>query len=382
LDINEIEKRIELSLAQTKAATPRARIGEGFSSDLEVPAKYKLDRKGRSPKDILVKIKNKLKSLPVLGAMFQWFITLARIHVRIKQLYDLSEESNLIATRQGNQIWSILKRLDKDEFDIRHHRNLLQTEIAELKSKATKQGSVPSTSSAKLQKIAEDNNEVMSSQYADLYVAFEEHFRNNAADLNETYKAYKSKIEDLSAQMRNKPCLDIGCGKGFWLQYLKKLGFQHLYGVDSNYAMVKAATAQGFKVSQADAINYLAEQPSDAFAIVSAFHVVEHLPLEALIKLIDESFRIVAPGGFVLFETPNPENLVVGACNFYADLSHRNPIPPQTLDFIMLRRGFKRTSIIRKSFPELPVSSSDPAVSYILDWFAKGQDYAVIGYKS
>ena len=50
-------------------------------------------------------------------------------------------------------------------------------------------------------------------------------------------------------------------------------------------------------------------------------------------RLIEHARRVVQPGGVVLFETPNPENLVVGACNFYVDPTHRNPMPPALMAF-------------------------------------------------
>src|SRR5438552_2541276 len=64
---------------------------------------------------------------------------------------------------------------------------------------------------------------------------------------------------------------------------------------------------------------------------VSAIHLLEHLPFQDVVKLSDETVRVLRPGGVATFETPNPENLVVGACSFYLDPTHRNPIHTQTL---------------------------------------------------
>ncbi|MGT2491386.1 hypothetical protein ACU4GD_14795 [Cupriavidus basilensis] len=38
--------------------------------------------------------------------------------------------------------------------------------------------------------------------------------------------------------------------------------------------------------------------------------------------------RALAPGGSILIETLNPENLLVGSHTFYHDFSHRNPVTP------------------------------------------------------
>jgi O-antigen chain-terminating methyltransferase len=39
------------------------------------------------------------------------------------------------------------------------------------------------------------------------------------------------------------------------------------------------------------------------------------------------------PGGLLILETPNPENLVVGACTFWYDPTHIRPLPPAMMRF-------------------------------------------------
>jgi hypothetical protein len=51
---------------------------------------------------------------------------------------------------------------------------------------------------------------------------------------------------------------------------------------------------------------------------------------------------VLQPGGLLIMETPNPENLVVGANTFYLDPSHERPIPPPLLAFAAEHAGFAR----------------------------------------
>jgi O-antigen chain-terminating methyltransferase len=46
------------------------------------------------------------------------------------------------------------------------------------------------------------------------------------------------------------------------------------------------------------------------------------------------------PGGLLILETPNPENLVVGACTFWYDPTHIRPLPPAMLRFYVESAGF------------------------------------------
>jgi O-antigen chain-terminating methyltransferase len=139
--------------------------------------------------------------------------------------------------------------------------------------------------------------------------------------------------------------------------------------------------ALGIEVVEGDGIEYLTAAAGDSVGAVTAFHVVEHLEINALLALIRESYRVVRPGGIVVFETPNPENLVVGSCSFYNDPTHRRPIPPPTLAFYLRHAGFSNvtvTSLAPLNLVQEPVSD---ALKPIVDRFNMGQDYAAIGYK-
>src|SRR5439155_1235088 len=80
---------------------------------------------------------------------------------------------------------------------------------------------------------------------------------------------------------------------------------------------------------------------------VTCFHVVEHLPFADVIHLLSEMMRVLRPAGLAIIETPNPENLRVGACDFYLDPTHRNPVPPAMLEYVVRSRGFADVEVIR-----------------------------------
>src|SRR5208283_5128362 len=135
------------------------------------------------------------------------------------------------------------------------------------------------------------------------------------------------------------------------------------------------------------AFAHLAEVPAGSIAAITALHLVEHISINDLIALLDLSFRALMPGGLLILETPNPENLVVGITEFYMDPTHRNPIPPPLLAFLTGSRGFTDTSIRRLRRGTLdPASESalatlDPALAPIIallqEHLLAGEDYAV-----
>lgn len=215
------------------------------------------------------------------------------------------------------------------------------------------------------------------------YVSFEDQFRGTREDIKGRVAVYLPLVQAAKAGLPDRPILDLGCGRGEWLELLKDHGLVGR-GVDANRVMVAQCEELGLDVRQGDASEALKSLPSRSLGAVTGFHIVEHLPFRTLVALFDEALRVLKPGGFILFETPNPENILVGACNFYFDPTHRNPLPPEPLRFVADARGFVRTEIIRLHPPEWARTpeSLDSAPPVIAKAFAAAQDYSIIAYRA
>ena len=139
---------------------------------------------------------------------------------------------------------------------------------------------------------------------------------------------------------------DFGCGRGEWLEMLRELGFQ-TKGIDIDQGMLNSAQQKGLDVQLGDASAFLKQLPDQSVAVLSAFHVLEHLSFDKIIEFFQQSQRILIPGGVLIAETPNPENLFVITSNFYLDHTHIRPIP--ILQMINLARyfGYQKYSVIR-----------------------------------
>ena len=219
------------------------------------------------------------------------------------------------------------------------------------------------------------------------YLSFEENFRGSPAEIKERLKIYLPLVEEArtnaqGAQPPQPPLLDIGCGRGEWLELLREANIPAT-GVDSNRALVGEGRARGLSIIESDLMAYLRGLADSSLCALTGFHIVEHLPLETLLRLLDESVRVVAPGGMVIFETPNPENVLVGSCNFYFDPTHRNPLPAPVMQFLLESRGFQRVEIIRlnPSAAE-PVAGDTDLVRRFNQYFYGPMDYAVVGWKA
>jgi len=216
-----------------------------------------------------------------------------------------------------------------------------------------------------------------------LYFSLEDRFRGTREDIKDRLRVYLPYVKEVLQKLDGGLVLDIGCGRGEWLELLKDEGIEAL-GVDINRVMIDQCQELGLKVIEGDALDYLRGQKNNTFSIITGFHIVEHLPLKKMLAIFDECLRTLKPGGMVIFETPNPENILVGACYFYIDPTHKNPIPPETLKFLIEERGFVKGDIKRlHERKHLQYQSKyNENVNEILYRINMEQDYAIIAYKA
>jgi O-antigen chain-terminating methyltransferase len=211
------------------------------------------------------------------------------------------------------------------------------------------------------------------------YRAFEERFRGSRALIKSRLQIYLPFVEPLLTHYPAGQAIDLGCGRGEWLELLREHGVS-AHGVDLDAGMLGACEELGLSVERGDAIEALKRLPDASRIVVSGFHVAEHLPFAVLQELVEEAFRVLAPGGLLILETPNAENIVVGASMFYQDPSHVHPLPSVLLQFLPEYYGFVKSKILRlQEAPDLHLQNR----AAVLDVLAGvSPDYAVVAQKN
>ena len=211
------------------------------------------------------------------------------------------------------------------------------------------------------------------------YRDFEDKYRGSRALIKERLRAYTLFLMPLLELYPAGLAVDLGCGRGEWLELLAELGFTP-YGVDIDDGMLAACRALGLSVDNKDIIAALRDFPDNSQAIVSAFHVVEHIPFETLLTLVKEAMRVLKPAGLLILETPNPENVAVGTANFYIDPTHQRPLPAPLLSFLPEYVGFYRTKVARLQEAKALHTKDDISLNDVL--FGVSPDFSVIAQKS
>ena len=211
----------------------------------------------------------------------------------------------------------------------------------------------------------------------DFYRSFEDKFRGSRELIKSRLQVYLPFVQPLLRFYPSANAVDLGCGRGEWLELLAENGFEAL-GVDLDDAMLSACRERGLCVQTGDALVFLRALPDQSQAIVSGFHIAEHLPFKTLQALVQDALRVLVPGGLLILETPNPENLVTGTSVFYLDPTHLRPLPPQLLAFLPEYAGFKRSRVLRlQESPDL----SKGSISLLNVLNGVSPDYAVVAQK-
>lgn len=214
------------------------------------------------------------------------------------------------------------------------------------------------------------------------YASFDEQFRGSRAEIGERLKVYLPLIRKNRIGSAELPILDVGCGRGEWLELLKQEDLRAV-GVDSNRIHVGQCLERGLDVAESDLMEYIGGLPDASLGAVTGFHIVEHLSIETLLEFLGEAVRVIKSGGVVIFETPNPQNVLVGSCNFYFDPTHRHPLPSQVMRFLVESRGFVQVEILKLNpSDETPVEGDSELASRFNRYFYGPMDYAVVGWKT
>jgi 2-polyprenyl-3-methyl-5-hydroxy-6-metoxy-1,4-benzoquinol methylase len=288
-------------------------------------------------------------------------------------------ERALLAAQMDSLRSQALPRLEREVLRLKPQQVAQERRISLLLEEARKRWPEP-FDAAQMQRLGEEERHNMDA----FYVALEDEFRGSRDDIKDRLSDYLPKLAEAGIGSPAMPILDVGCGRGEWLELLRERDWQ-VSGVDLNRVLVAICQERGLPVIEADAIDYLRGLPEASLGAVTAFHLIEHLPLPRLLDFLDATVRALKPGGMAIFETPNPNNMFVSSRYFYLDPTHRHPIPPLLGQFLAEARGLRRVEILElHPWPEahhVDTRTGGEVASRFNECFYGPQDYAIIGRK-
>jgi SAM-dependent methyltransferase len=132
--------------------------------------------------------------------------------------------------------------------------------------------------------------------------------------------------------------LDIGCGRGVFLDLLRERGIGG-EGVDLMPDAVARCRAKGHPAELGEAVEFLGDK-FERYDGILCSHVIEHLEFEPATLLLARCFRALTAGGRLVIVTPNPRDLSIIGEVFWLDPTHRRPYPAVLIESMLASTGF------------------------------------------
>ena len=186
-----------------------------------------------------------------------------------------------------------------------------------------------------LKRLKEIKEQLSPYQYSD----FEQRFRGDENQVKEKLKKY------LPVFSHTDHIVDIGCGRGEFLDLLREQG-KEAEGIDISLSMLRIAEEKGLKCRKSDALEFLKEKEEASVGGIFSAQVIEHLDPDYLREMVLESFRVLKKNSPILLETVNPLSLFALSNIYFLDVTHRKPLHPEYMRYLLENSGFTDVNII------------------------------------
>jgi len=134
--------------------------------------------------------------------------------------------------------------------------------------------------------------------------------------------------------------LELGCGRGLFLEFLNDAGYKNVFGIDVSKEQIDIAKEQKLNAEEIGVLEYL-KSNKEQFDLIFAIDLIEHFHKYELIDLFEGIYNKLENGGAFVFHTPN--GLGINAKKIiYGDLTHLSIFTPNSATQILKLVGFNQ----------------------------------------
>jgi cyclopropane fatty-acyl-phospholipid synthase-like methyltransferase len=182
----------------------------------------------------------------------------------------------------------------------------------------------------------------------ELYDKYQESFQRVNSPTREAFELaahfYSAQYQQFLPADKNARILDVGCGMGHFLYFLKKEGYTNYRGIDISPTQVQFARDNVTeRASLADAFDYL--NTNDTFDVIVANDIIEHIPRDKTLHFLGLIYDSLEPNGLLLAKTLNMSN-PFGLQTRYLDFTHEEGFTEYSLRQVLSISGFHDIQIM------------------------------------
>ncbi len=245
-----------------------------------------------------------------------------------------------ITNRELNKRLLPLENL-KENFEILFNENAVLRQRLE-QSITGAQTTVKTSEKATTQKKHSINNNIHNDYLYFPYLNTDRAIEGVVQKLVEPYISFFLKTK-VSKDIANPFIIDIGCGRGEFLDCCKSANIA-AKGIDINEDMINHCISKKHDATLSNAISYLESLENNSIKGIFACHVIEHMESDKLLEFLRLCSAKLAKGGKLALETPNPTSFFALSM-FYRDFTHKQPIHPKTISFLLEKLSFQNIKI-------------------------------------
>ncbi len=262
---------------------------------------------------------------PIIGRLLVWSRKL--INGEVKRYVDLmigrqsefNKRTVSILNNFNNKIDDVNNKIDDVNNkidDVNNKINDVNNKINDVNNKINETDNKNSISST--DKIYDDMN----------YFVFNELFGGS----NDEIKANTEQFLDFFSGCKN--VLDIGSGRGIFLELLKEKGIKG-YGIDTNDDLISYCKRKDLNVQKDDVVTHLKKLNNKSLDGIFISHVIEHLKYEDITYMLKLCYEKMQYGSYMIIATPNILSMTVSSNTFYTDPTHITHVHPEFIKFLL-----------------------------------------------
>jgi O-antigen chain-terminating methyltransferase len=218
------------------------------------------------------------------------------------------------------------------------------------------------------------------------YFAFEDLYRGDEGLIRRRQEEYLKYFQG------RDNVLDVGCGRGEFLELLRENGIS-ANGVELGTDQYLLCKEKGLDVVQQDLFSYLESLPDSSLGGLFSAQVIEHLTASDQLRYVALTYQKTKPGSPVIFETINAQCVWAIVRNFFLDPTHVRPVHPETLKFAMESANFRNVALLfsaplsERHIPPLELEGEvrnlqqfNQQIQNLNELLYGNQDFAAIGW--
>lgn len=180
-----------------------------------------------------------------------------------------------------------------------------------------------------------------------LYKNYNTNIFKNAHSKNDFEEYHKYFKKNYLKHLNNKKLkiLDVGCGMGHFLYFLKKEGFENFCGIDISAEQIKLCKKNDLFNVKTTSVEKFLKLNKAKFDVIIFNDIVEHWTLKENLKFLTGFYKVLNKDGKVIIKTINLSNPITGPSGRYIDLTHKMGFTEESLSFLLKKSNFENVEI-------------------------------------